>query len=302
MLCIWVCGVSRRLQDPRSEKSFIKKRRMEVENGAVPVDPAEVLQAAQNGCWVSQAVLDEEGWQVSEKYGNKVMAYLDGALLESEVDLALLETAVALRTHQEGLDAGRVAREKAIAQQLRPKKVNVQSGTFYVADAGWVAEHGLSNARATVTLAEASHYVVADPGNPGMPVLFAAVLQGGMLCNVEYARTKGNSGVAFAFEAALLVKRFIFISTAFLQSEPEVAQVVLDAVRCRQSKWSQIHALDEFVDRSLHFRAQKKNFLCVGLFADSEEHKIAEEPNMFTKKGFLKFVCKSAVAMTGVRC
>ena len=123
-----------------------------------------------------------------------------------------------------------------------------------------------------------------------------------MLCNVEYARTKGNSGVAFAFEAALLVKRFIFISTAFLQSEPEVAQVVLDAVRCRQSKWSQIHALDEFVDRSLHFRAQKKNFFCVGLFADSEEHKIAEEPNMFTKKGFLKFVCKSAVAMTGVRC
>ena len=138
MLCIWVCGVSWRLQDPRSEKSFIKKRRMEVENGAVPVDPAEVLQAAQNGCWVSQAVLDEEGWQVSEKYGNKVMAYLDGALLESEVDLALLETAVALRTHQEGLDAGRVAREKAIAQQLRPKKLtcNLAPSTLQM-QGGW---------------------------------------------------------------------------------------------------------------------------------------------------------------------
>ncbi|CAE7442349.1 unnamed protein product, partial [Symbiodinium necroappetens] len=277
-------GVPKR-KDPQSEKAFIKRRRVEVDKGALPVDPAEVLQAAQNGCWVSQAVLEEEGWQVSEKYDNKVMAYLDGALLESEVDLALVETAVALRTHQAGLDAGRVARENAIVQQLRPKKVNVQAGTFYVADAGWVAEHGLSNSRATVTLAEASHYVVADPGNPGMPVLFAAALQGGMLCNVEYARTKGNSGVAFAFDAALLVKRFIFLSTAFLQSESQVAQVVVDAVRSRQSKWSQIHALDEFVDRSLRFRGQKKNFLCVGLFADSEEQKIAEEPNMFTKKG-----------------
>ncbi|CAE7269121.1 unnamed protein product [Symbiodinium sp. CCMP2592] len=288
--------------DPQSEKAFIKRRRMEVDKGALPVDPAEVLQAAENGCWVSQAVLDEEGWQVSEKYGNKVMAYLDGALLESEVDLALVETAVALRTHQERLDAGRVARENAIVQQLRPKKVNVQAGSFYVADARWVAEHGLSNSRATVTLSEASHYVVADPGDPGMPVLFAAVLQGGLLCNVEYARSKGNSGVAFAFDAALLVKRFIFLSTAFLRSESQVAQVVLEAVSRAESKWSQIHALDEFVERSLRFRGQKKNFLCVGLFADSEEHKIAGEPNMFTKKGFLKFVCKSAVAMTGVRC
>ncbi|CAE7323992.1 unnamed protein product [Symbiodinium sp. CCMP2592] len=272
-----------RAPDPHSEKSFIKKRRLQVDEGASAVDPEDVLQAAANRTFQSQAVLDEESWQRGQKYTNKLMAYLDGALLQSEVDDALVEAAVALKTHQEHLDAGRKRREADIVKRLRPQHIDVQKATYYVED-------------------NADHYVVADPGSSGDDVLLAAVLQGGILCSVDYAKSKGKSGVAFCFDAAVAVKRQFYVSEAFRAEKPALAAVIFGAVERRIAKWTRIRNLGDFVDRTLANRRQQRKYQCVGLFADSEAAQVEGEANMFVHQSFLKFVSRPAVAMTGARC
>ncbi|CAE7724072.1 unnamed protein product [Symbiodinium sp. CCMP2592] len=294
-------GVPRKA-DPNSEQSFIKRRRAEVDAQAMPTAEQEVSRCAAVGAYTDQRVSDELSWQRSQGYKHKLQSYLTGALLESEVDQELVQAAMAMKTRQEQLDKARPKRERALEEMLRPKVMDVQRQHFYVEDATWAQLQDIDASKCTQDVQDADAFVLRNPGDPDESVLWAVTLKGGILCNLEYARKRGKSGVAFHFSAAVSVKRELYISDRFRGESPFLSRLLLHSARLPGSKWSTVSDLEEFVDRSLLCRRQKKRFQCIGLFAQSEAAKIQGEANMFTKADFLKFASKMSVAMRGTSC
>ena len=290
--------------EPMTETAFIKKRRMDVAGSATSATASEALEAARLSSYSDgQAkILAEEAFQCSKGYTNKVQAYLSKTLLESEIDEDLREAATVARLHQEGLDKERTRKEDRLAEKLRPKHINVQARHFHLQDDAWIAYPEISRRNCVADLVDAQAFVVRDPGNPPDRTLWACMLLGGVLCDLEYCRSLGQSGICFLWESAVKVQRSVFLSEGFRQEEAGLFSVIRDIAALPQSKWRVTRDLEEFVTRTITNRAKKRRYQAIGLFASREEGNLAGEENMFTKSGFVKFAAKLALVSNGTKC
>ena len=174
--------------EPMTETAFIKKRRRDVAGKATSATASEAIEAARLSSYSDgrMEILEEESFQCSKGYTNKIQAYLSNTLLESEIDEDLREAATAAKLHQEDLDKERTRKEDRLAEKLRPKHINVQSQRFHLQDDAWIADPKIARRNCVADLVDARAFVVRDPGNPPDGSLWACMLLGGVLCDLAY--------------------------------------------------------------------------------------------------------------------
>ena len=82
----------------------------------------------------------------------------------------------------------------------------------------------------------ASIFVDSDPICPGQHNKWTAMLQGGYIVSHEYVMSAGSSGICVAVKHGFRTKRAIWISPGFRHHRTELADIVVKASQCSNSK------------------------------------------------------------------
>lgn len=291
-----------------TEAAFLKKRRKVVADSAsgITLTPSEIRKraAALSSSLSTAATLREETFQKTKHYKNKIQAYLDDALVESEIDEELVAVAEAWKARQTTEEANHLKKHAKAEQTLNPTKLtSPQHHPTFVE--GSLASSMLPNTKFVTDEAFAEFFVAADPGNPSPKTLWTACLQGGVICNAAYFRSNGNSGIAFVYDAATVTKRRVYISREFEQEYTDLVSVVKLAAKRPKSRWTFFKSKEDFVDGHLKAcgpqvpQKQKRFFDCIALLS-AEQARHAQQRNMFDATGFVHFVRKLACASRGM--
>ena len=274
-----------------------KKRRQESSASAEMVDINRVEAVAANGSsgvW-SETMAKELLFQKNKQYDSKVERYLQNALLEDEVDPELVDVALKLRATQEKNDQQRVAKEKRNQNLLVPKKCSIQRNKFHLEDTNWLHKvRAASRHNVMIHPWDAENWVVSDPSNPKEQVLWSASLLGGLVVDVAYFESDGEQGLAIHFSPFVDISRKVYVSEAFKQAHPRVAEVLRHCLAHQRSKMNVLDSWVAFADQ--HCRLDHKTKMRVIALASDGEASRAKEKNIFSKKEFIAFSCRMAFA------
>ena len=213
-------------------------------------------------------LLEEEAFQCSKQYKNKLVAYLDNALLtENEVDADCIEVAEAFKDAQAKDDAAAGRARKRRADVLNPQRLP-NPVTKFVYFAPGVRQCNLPH---LVGDPEHADYIVEqDPADPHEESHWCAFLLGTCICNPDFITSHGVRGVCFNFNKAISSKRKIFISAGFHRESQRRAELVHFACAHVGSNWKVLYNLEEFADASTRAKQQNKALSVIGLFSQAE--------------------------------
>ena len=117
----------------------------------------------------------------------------------------------------------------------------------------------------------------------------------------EYVATEGRTGTAVVYLPALSTRRWIWISDEWQIACPQLARLVLDAIRGRGSKWVLVPTLAQFTQRCVDDAArparQRRPMDTIALVtAEQKRGEFADIKNVCSFQGLLEFVRKLDVA------
>ena len=225
----------------------------EVSAGASFTSAAEVERcaAAASADVHSAKMAREASFQHSKLYLHKVQSYLDGVLLESEVDPDLVEVAEAFRSKQQATDRTRVAKEARSAALLAPQAPDIRHQPVFVEPGSQAAGlPELAGFHIVTSRCDAAFFAVNDPASPGQRTLWSVVLSGGTVVDSVFLRTKGREGVAFTYDAATATKRSVFLCPDFTARFPCLSSIVTQAAEKPGSRWSLLRSWEDFASAS----------------------------------------------------
>ena len=121
----------------------------------------------------------------------------------------------------------------------------------------------------------------------------------------EYVATEGRKGTAVAHLPALSTRRWIWISDGWQSACPQLARLVLDAIRGPGSKWVLLPTLAEFTQRCVEDAArpsrQRRPMDTIALItAEQKRGDFTDIRNTFPLQGLLQFVRKLDTAACSV--
>ncbi|CAK9050989.1 Uncharacterized protein SCF082_LOCUS28045 [Durusdinium trenchii] len=210
---------------------------------------------------LSDSILAEQSFQCDKQHKNRLIAYLDNCLLESEVDGEFKEVAQAFKDAQDKTDKLNAAARQRKADLLNPKKLpDPMSKKVFVVDPQTLDDmtEGLLRGCLVGDPEHADFIVETDPASPQDTSLWSAFMLGLCICNMSYVLSHGREGVAFSYATTVQSKRSIFISAEFHRKWTHLAEVVRFAVVSIDSKWKEIATLQEFAELSVT-ATEKKN-------------------------------------------
>ena len=248
-----------------TEKAWLKKRRTNITEAMDGADTSmEEVQGASRALsshLLSETILAEQSFLKSKQHKNRMIAYLDKALLDSEVDGEFREVAQAFKDLQDKEDEEKRRQKKRRADLLCPKNLPDPMSKLV-----WVSPEVLDDAALALLRGclvgdqeHADFIVEEDPANPCGPSLWSAFLMGKVICNLDYVTSRGKTGNAFSYSPAITIKRQVFLSASFQAEFPELAQIVKLAIASHISKWQEIVALEQFVHESAHATTKKNH-------------------------------------------
>ena len=246
----------------------------------------------------------EQDWQRTKGYKARVQAFLEGTLLESEIDDELVEVAICFKDMQAQQDSARTADELKRLDFLKPKPFALQRHPFFVADVAWKSLPNVNGLEAVADPCLASSWVVHDPADPGDKVTWCALLFGGHVCDLACLEANGKGGVAFHFAAAIKSVRWVFVSDNFSQAHPELGAVVRRARGHENSKWKTLTSWDEFALKNHSFTGEhliessKQKYKALALASYGEACALQMQ-NVFNKDSFVDFLAKVSTASKG---
>ncbi|CAE7707229.1 unnamed protein product [Symbiodinium sp. CCMP2592] len=254
----------------------------------VSIDEVQSLARSMTSHLMCDKVLAEEAFQKTKQYKNKLVAYLDNALLHaSEVDEDCVQVAEAFKDAQQKEDAKNGRLRKRRADLLNPVRVpNPRTKHVYYAP-GVVPP----NLDCLVGDPEHADFIVEkDPSNPHDECYWCAFLLGTCICNDEFIRRHGQQGVCFNFQPAIHSKRQLFVSASFGREHPRLAEVLRFACSHHGSKWRELASLEAFAEASTKV-ASKSPLSVLGLFSQTECAAL-QEKNILDGDGFAKLLAK----------
>lgn len=273
---------------------------------AQPVTLEQAQANAMAGCqalWTEDMAAEQE-WQKSQGYKAKIQGYLEGILLESEIDQELIDVALCFKEMRGQKDQTRAADELRRQDLLKAKPFALQSRPFFVADGAWANLPNVNGLEAVADPCLASSWVVHDPANPGDLLTWCALLFGGHVCDVACLQANGRRGVAFHFAPAIQSVRWVFISDGFAHDHPSLASAARRARAHERSKWKVLTSWDDFAlkDHSFtgdHLKESSKQKYKALALASVGEARALQMVNVFHKDGFVDFLAKVATASKG---
>jgi len=272
-------GVKRPSCDPAAETmaGWLKRRRQAVSTsvrGTCPMagtapDPDVVDPAWGDGHEAELA------FQNGKHTNNKINAFLDGSLLDSEIDPELPALAAARSKNEVRLDAAQIAvvHKNQTNARLMHRTVSLDELSGKTA---WVNRRSLTpealqsivNDMASLNMIRAADrydanvFVVADASEPGERVLWHAVLRGAMV--IDAAVILGGTGVIMNYKSAVRQARSLWISPEFLNSHSEVGAIITQAIALPTSKWKLVD------DQQTIFQKAKPSFFYVNLMVSGQ--------------------------------
>ncbi|CAK9017189.1 unnamed protein product [Durusdinium trenchii] len=300
----WRAAVARVKE--HTEKAFLANRRAMTREAAQPVTLEQAQANAMAGCqalWTEDMAAEQE-WQKSQGYKAKIQGYLEGILLESEIDQELIDVALCFKEMRGQKDQTRAADELRRQDLLKAKPFALQSRPFFVADGAWANLPNVNGLEAVADPCLASSWVVHDPANPGDLLTWCALLFGGHVCDVACLQANGRRGVAFHFAPAIQSVRWVFISDGFAHDHPSLASAARRARAHERSKWKVLTSWDDFAlkDHSFtgdHLKESSKQKYKALALASVGEARALQMVNVFHKDGFVDFLAKVATASKG---
>lgn len=167
-------GCPKQQQATNSEVAWKKKRNQDICEGMqgkpdASLDEVQGMARDLSSHLLSENILAEQSFQANKQHVNKMVAYLDGCLLESEVDGEFVEVAEAFKDQQERADQQKMADKKRKHNLLNPAKMcDPMTRKVFVAQPGVLDD--LTRAELVgcqVADAEHSDFIVeTDPANP----------------------------------------------------------------------------------------------------------------------------------------
>ena len=284
-----------------SEASWLRARREGIAQAMA--DEASAAQAAESeaatkalaaAAW-TESHEDEARFQQKKAQKRKLEALEDKLLLEHEVDDELREAAQqhARRTLQLDSANRRNARRKAAKAERhgRPLQWEPLGGK-----AAWVDPKGIDPQRTAsiqnalaargLTLASeragAEVFFVENPAKRGERVRRLAGLRGGMIIAADQV-DKGK-GAFIKFKKGVLVRRYVYMSTAFQEKHPEISKAIMSAATWAGSLWHILNSIEE-----VRAKLRRKNLGCVvALIREGERLPLPQGARALHKESFLK--------------
>ena len=184
-----------------TEKAWLKKRRTNITEAMDGADTSmEEVQGASRALsshLLSETILAEQSFLKSKQHKNRMIAYLDKALLDSEVDGEFREVAQAFKDLQDKEDEEKRRQKKRRADLLCPKNLPDPMSKLV-----WVSPELLDDAALALLRGclvgdqeHADFIVEEDPANPCGPSLWSAFLMGKVICNLDYVTSRGKTGI-----------------------------------------------------------------------------------------------------------
>ena len=250
-------------------------------------------------------MLKEASFQQSKYYLNKVHAYLDGALLESEVDPDLVEVAAAFKAKQQANDKVRVAKEARSAALLAPQAPDIRHQPVFIDPSVAGALPSFTGYQVVSSRCDAAFFAVADAANPGQRTLWSAVLCGGTVVDCAFLRTQGRQGVAFMYDPAIATKRAVLLCPEFTARYPCLTSIVQQAAAKPASRWHLLRSWEEFARASdaasgPAVRPRQRRYYDVIAVTLARTSLALNVKNIFCKSRFIPFLRRVACAQRGL--
>ena len=289
-------------EDAKTEKAFISRRRKKAGAGSCAVLEArdEAALAAADLMNASDSIQREITFQHNKQYMNRIQAYLDGALLQSEIPEDMQHVAQAFLDKQGEVDRKRVRKKQLQCDKLALSTPRIQPiHKVWVEDEAWAESFG----RFTYTAdpAQALFFAVKEISQPPPLILWSIVLQGGFMIDVRHlehqflgqAAAAADHGASFVYDPAVKTQRHVLVSPKFRERCPKLSAVVDAACVHRLSQWRKLDSWEAFATRCAS--NGKNSFKAIAL-ATKAEVKALDRRNVFDQDGLLKFLRKVACA------
>ena len=232
---------------------FVRKRRRAVEENA-QVMSVDDVQAEVECLDLDMSLADEMAmdnaitFQKSKQWKNQCTAFLENALLESEVPDDMVDVAAAFLEHQDTLERERKRNVRNLQARLDPVAPRLQGKMVYLEKPEWQHMPFAADLELSAERRLAEIFVVEDY-NSAQRSSWCCALQGGAMVDLEYAVSGGLRGTAFSYHGAVLSKRWIFICPLFCEKHEHLAEIVRTAAMAPGSHWKLLQSWEEFLER-----------------------------------------------------
>ena len=261
-------GVSR-VRKPGTERHFLQTRREAVGADCEQVSVEQVAQEAEElvaeDIVGNQALLSEMEFQQSKQFKNRLLAFMDNALLESEISVDLLQMAQAYKDHKDKLSRDRARNEKRKFSLMSPGLPDLEGQPMWLEDADWQRFPSVANKHLVGDCMHVRVFVVKNPAHPGEQNAWLLALMGGHSIDLQFVKTAGAKGVCFTYDPAIAVQRKLYISEDFRAQNPEVTHWVTFSVESRRHQGMKCTALTTTESAAL-LGEKARNVFSLGTF------------------------------------
>ena len=268
-------------------------------NAAQQLSAAEVLADAEDLTAEELAgdprLAAELDFQQCKQFRNRLLAYMDSALLESEVSLDLLPMAQAYHEHKAKLSKQRARDEKKKFALMSPMLPDLAGQSLFLQKAEWAQLPYVAGRDVVGDRLDAKVFVMEDPSSPGERNSWLLGMLGGHSIDLTFLRTAGAKGVCFAWEPAVAIQRKIYICQGFSSAHPELAHIVRFASRSPSSKWKLLDDWETFM------RYRHNGMSCIALTTRVSMNVIRGR-NVFCKETFFQFITAKVVSVSRNLC
>ena len=245
----------------------------------------------------NQALLSEMEFQQSKQFKNRLLAFMENALLESEISVDLLQMAQAYKDHKDKLSRDRARNEKRKFSLMSPGLPDLEGQPMWSEDADWQRFPSVANKHLVGECMHARVFVVKNPAHPGEQNAWLLALMGGHSIDLQFVKTAGAKGVFFTYDPAIAVQRKLYISEDFRAQNPEVTHWVTFSVESRNSKWRFLQSWDDFLSR------RHQGMKCIALTTTESAALLGENArNVFSLETFFAFISQRVVTASRNFC
>lgn len=302
----------RRKPKATGEAAWLRKRRQGVAaavlSGTCPAAQAVVgnssqqQDAAQLEQW-GGAHEKEYQFQMKKQSRNKVDAFLDNLLLDTEVTKGLQEHVKEEQRKWHAADQMMLAKRRRITRMLGTinKKLDwCPFGGCLAVDATMCQDaRSAMEARSLVPSTDrqkADVFVVdSDVNKLGERSTWYAALRGCMVVNRRALVSNGESGVFLKYKAAIEMRRGVWLSDSFRQRHPEISAIIEHAISLPQSRWRMLGSDGEAL-RQLKVNGTNVAYLTVG---EACQGSPSDRRRKYTKASFLQLCAKVDLDKSG---
>ena len=249
----------KRAIDENSEASWLKRRRVAVQEGADGVDVEACVvpedRVVGHDLWELTHEREREFQQMKER-AKLFQAVSEGAVSWSALSPAEQETCAAWWSHHDDLDRKHLARPRLNKFPREPPNLightvwyeeGVQQEVNWHELNAWTRALGLRSEESPLKASILVCSCATSPSN--LQLLWAVALSGKRCMDVEFLRSAGARGTCLKYKSMVATRRTVFITPRFARRQAEIAYDVLFFCRpsTRSSNWTHVRERDEFM-------------------------------------------------------